>query len=203
MARFKELARSATRASSVAVAKTAQHRAVGKTSEGHLTEATSIAARRQRDEVHRRACACGCATRPDALYVGHHGNRGLPDHARAMVRNSIALGRHRYRLTHDDACGAAADVPHRCVLPMLAIFDVGGTTSRWVLDAGVALEDAREVQVTALYPSFVRSCGTRVYRRSPEPTVAGEADEQQFAGSAGVASDHGAMPQACRSAVSG
>ena len=66
----------------------------------------------------------------------------------AMVRNSIALGRHRYRLTHDDRMWSPLPMFHiAAVLPMLAIFDVGGTyLTMGYFDAGVALRDAREVQ---------------------------------------------------------
>jgi fatty-acyl-CoA synthase len=46
----------------------------------------------------------------------------------AQVRNSIALGRHRYRLTHADKLWSPLPMFHiASVLPMLAIFDVGGT----------------------------------------------------------------------------
>jgi fatty-acyl-CoA synthase len=46
----------------------------------------------------------------------------------AQVRNSIALGRHRYRLTHEDRFWSPLPMFHiASVLPMLAIFDVGGT----------------------------------------------------------------------------
>jgi len=75
----------------------------------------------------------------------------------AMVRNSIALGRHRYRLTHDDRMWSPLPMFHiAAVLPMLAIFDVGGTyLTMGYFDPGVALEMLEKYKVTALYPSFV------------------------------------------------
>jgi fatty-acyl-CoA synthase/long-chain acyl-CoA synthetase len=75
----------------------------------------------------------------------------------AMVRNSIALGRHRYRLTHDDRFWSPLPMFHiAAVLPMLAIFDVGGTyLTMGYFDPGVALRMLQKYRVTALYPSFV------------------------------------------------
>ena len=75
----------------------------------------------------------------------------------AMVRNSIALGRHRYRLRHEDRMWSPLPMFHiAAVLPMLAIFDVGGTyLTMGYFDAGVALRMLEEHRVTALYPSFV------------------------------------------------
>jgi fatty-acyl-CoA synthase len=75
----------------------------------------------------------------------------------AQVRNSIALGRHRYRLTHDDRFWSPLPMFHiASVLPMLAIFEVGGTyLTMSYFDAGVALEMLERYQVTATYPCFV------------------------------------------------
>jgi fatty-acyl-CoA synthase len=75
----------------------------------------------------------------------------------AQVRNSIALGRHRYRLTHEDRLWSPLPMFHiAAVLPMLAIFDVGGTyLTMSYFDAGVALEMLERHEVTATYPSFV------------------------------------------------
>ena len=75
----------------------------------------------------------------------------------AQVRNSIALGRHRYRLTRDDSLWSPLPMFHiAAVLPMLAIFDVGGTyLTMGYFDAGVALKMLEEHKVTATYPSFV------------------------------------------------
>jgi fatty-acyl-CoA synthase len=75
----------------------------------------------------------------------------------AQVRNSIALGRHRYRLTHDDRLWSPLPMFHiASVLPMLAIFDVGGTyLTMSYFDPGVALDMLERHAVTATYPSFV------------------------------------------------
>jgi len=75
----------------------------------------------------------------------------------AQVRNSIALGRHRYRLTHADRFWSPLPMFHiASVLPMLAIFDVGGTyLTMGYFDPGVALEMLERYEVTATYPCFV------------------------------------------------
>jgi fatty-acyl-CoA synthase len=75
----------------------------------------------------------------------------------AQVRNSIALGRHRYRLTHDDRFWSPLPMFHiASVLPMLAIFDVGGTyLTMSYFDAGIALDMLERYEVTATYPCFV------------------------------------------------
>src|ERR1700733_6302885 len=75
----------------------------------------------------------------------------------ARERNSIALGRHRYRLTHDDRFWSPLPMFHiASVLPMLAIFDVGGTyLTMSYFDPGVALKMLERHEVTATYPSFV------------------------------------------------
>ena len=75
----------------------------------------------------------------------------------AQVRNSIALGRHRYRLTHEDRLWSPLPMFHiAAVLPLLAIFDVGGTyLTMGHFDPKVALEMLQQYQVTATYPSFV------------------------------------------------
>ena len=75
----------------------------------------------------------------------------------AQVRNSIALGRHRYKLTHADKLWSPLPMFHiASVLPMLAIFDVGGTyLTMGYFDPGVALQMLEKYKVTATYPSFV------------------------------------------------
>ena len=75
----------------------------------------------------------------------------------AQVRNSIALGRHRYRLTHKDRFWSPLPMFHiASVLPMLAIFDVGGTyLTMSYFDPKVALQMLERHAVTATYPCFV------------------------------------------------
>jgi fatty-acyl-CoA synthase len=75
----------------------------------------------------------------------------------AQVRNSIMLGRHRYRMTAEDRLWSPLPMFHiAAVLPMLAIFDVGGTyLTMGHFDPGVALQMLEQYAVTATYPSFV------------------------------------------------
>lgn len=74
----------------------------------------------------------------------------------AQVRNSIALG-HRYRLAREDRMWSPLPMFHiAAVLPMLAIFDVGGTyLTMGFFDAGVALRMLEEHRVSVTYPCFV------------------------------------------------
>jgi fatty-acyl-CoA synthase/long-chain acyl-CoA synthetase len=83
----------------------------------------------------------------------------------AQVRNSIALGRHRYQLTHEDRFWSPLPMFHiASVLPMLAIFDVGGTyLTMSYFDAGVALDMLERYRVTATYPCFVTIMQGLVY----------------------------------------
>jgi fatty-acyl-CoA synthase len=75
----------------------------------------------------------------------------------AMVRNSIALGRHRYDLTAADCFWSPLPMFHiAAILPLVATFDVGGTyVTMQHFDAGLALRMLSEEKVTATYPSFV------------------------------------------------
>ncbi len=75
----------------------------------------------------------------------------------AMVRNSVALGRHRYQLTAEDRFWSPLPMFHiAAILPMVAIFDVGGTyLTMSHFDAGLALRMLDEDRVTATYPCFV------------------------------------------------
>jgi acyl-CoA synthetase (AMP-forming)/AMP-acid ligase II len=75
----------------------------------------------------------------------------------AIVRNSIALGRFRYQLTHEDRFWSPLPMFHiAATLPMVAIFDVGGSyLTMSYFDAGVALEMLESERATATYPCFV------------------------------------------------
>lgn len=83
--------------------------------------------------------------------------KGCPITHEAMVRNSIALGRHRYQLTAEDRFWSPLPMFHiAAILPMVSIFDVGGTYLTMAhFDAGVALGMLEGEQVTATYPCFV------------------------------------------------
>ncbi len=86
----------------------------------------------------------------------------------AMVRNSIALGRQRYRLTHEDRFWSPLPMFHiAAILPMLAIFDVGGTyVTMGHFDAGLALQMLSRDAVTATYPCFVTIISDLLYHPS-------------------------------------
>ncbi|MDE2050553.1 MAG: acyl--CoA ligase [Gammaproteobacteria bacterium] len=75
----------------------------------------------------------------------------------AMVRNSIALGRHRYGLGHEDVFWSPLPIFHiAAILPLCAIFDVGGVYATMpYFEAGAALRMLAAEQVTATYPCFV------------------------------------------------
>ncbi len=75
----------------------------------------------------------------------------------AMVRNSIALGRHRYALRHEDVFWSPLPIFHiAAILPLCAIFDVGGAYATMpYFDAGTALKMIEREKVTATYPCFV------------------------------------------------
>jgi len=75
----------------------------------------------------------------------------------AMVRNSISLGRQRYALTHADVFWSPLPMFHiAAILPLCAIFDVGGAyATMGYFDAGAALQMLAQEKVTATYPCFV------------------------------------------------
>ena len=75
----------------------------------------------------------------------------------AIIRNSIALGRFRYQLKHEDRFWSPLPMFHiAAILPMVAIFDVGGAyLTMSYFDAGVALEMLEAERATATYPCFV------------------------------------------------
>jgi len=83
----------------------------------------------------------------------------------AQVRNSMTLGSVRYRLTNKDRFWSPLPMFHiAAVLPMLAIFDVGGAyLTMGHFDPGVALKMLEKYKVTATYPSFVTLIQGLVY----------------------------------------
>jgi fatty-acyl-CoA synthase len=83
----------------------------------------------------------------------------------AMVRNSIALGRHRYALKHEDVFWSPLPIFHiAAILPLCAIFDVGGAYATMpYFDAGTALKMIEREKVTATYPCFVTIMSDLIY----------------------------------------
>ncbi len=83
----------------------------------------------------------------------------------SIVRNSIALGRHRYALRHDDVFWSPLPMFHiAAILPMCAIFDVGGAYATMKhFEAGAALRMLGKDNVTATYPCFVTIMQDLIY----------------------------------------
>jgi fatty-acyl-CoA synthase/long-chain acyl-CoA synthetase len=143
---------------------------LGKTSApGFLSEAEFDEAARGGDDLDVHHVRLRVRVRDVGLMLYTSGTTANPKGClithEAMVRNSIALGRHRYRLTHDDRMWSPLPMFHiAAVLPMLAIFDVGGTyLTMGYFDAGIALDMLQKYRVTALYPSFVTIMQGLVY----------------------------------------
>jgi fatty-acyl-CoA synthase/long-chain acyl-CoA synthetase len=128
---------------------------------GFLTEREfdARAAETPEDRVHERRLRVRLRDVAIMLYTsGTTSNpKGCLLTHEAMVRNSISLGRHRYALKHEDVFWSPLPMFHiAAILPMCAIFDVGGayaTMGRF--EAGAALEMLEQEQVTATYPCFV------------------------------------------------
>lgn len=83
----------------------------------------------------------------------------------AMVRNSMALGRHRYQLRYGDRFWSPLPLFHIAgILPMLAIFDVGGAyLTMPYFDAGKALQMLAQERASVTYPCFVTIMSDIIY----------------------------------------
>jgi acyl-CoA synthetase (AMP-forming)/AMP-acid ligase II len=133
----------------------------GSSRPGFLTEQDFTAAGEDVPELRVHETRLRVRVRDVALMLYTSGTTANPKGClithEAQVRNSIALGRHRYRLTHRDSMWSPLPMFHiAAVLPMLAVFDVGGTyLTMGHFDPGVALRMLEEYRVTAAYPSFV------------------------------------------------
>lgn len=131
------------------------------TSHGFITQShfERLAATVEENAVHESRL--GVRLRDIAIMLYTSGTTSNPKGClithEAMVRNSIALGRHRYQLTADDRFWSPLPMFHiAAILPMVAIFDVGGTyLTMSHFDAGLALRMLDEDGVTATYPCFV------------------------------------------------
>lgn len=113
-------------------------------------DAETIWARRVRVRVRDPGLmlyTSGTTANPKGCLISHE----------AMVRNSIALGRHRYRLGAEDRFWSPLPMFHiAAILPMVSIFDVGGAyLTMSYFDPGVALKMLSAEQATATYPCFV------------------------------------------------
>jgi fatty-acyl-CoA synthase/long-chain acyl-CoA synthetase len=128
---------------------------------GFIPQREFDAAARTVPESDVHAARLGVRVRDVALMLYTSGTTANPKGClithEAQVRNSIALGRYRYRLTHGDRFWSPLPMFHiAAVLPMLAIFDVGGTyLTMDHFDPGVALKMLEQYKVTATYPCFV------------------------------------------------
>lgn len=83
----------------------------------------------------------------------------------AMVRNSIALGRHRYQLKANDRFWSPLPLFHiAAILPLIAAFDVGAAyLTAGFFEAGQALEMLEKERATATYPCFVAIMSDLMY----------------------------------------
>ncbi|MEI8297202.1 MAG: AMP-binding protein [Pseudomonadota bacterium] len=119
------------------------------------------------DSVHRTRL--GTRVRDVGLMLYTSGTTANPKGClithEAMVRNSIALGRHRYQLTHADRFWSPLPLFHiAAILPLLAAFDVGAAyLTAGFFEAGKALEMLESEKVTATYPCFVAIMSDLIY----------------------------------------
>jgi len=129
--------------------------------------ARELARRVPPDGVH--ASRLGARVRDVGLMLYTSGTTANPKGClishEAIVRNSIALGRYRYQLTARDRFWSPLPMFHiAAILPMLAIFDVGGAyLTMGHFEAGEALEMLERERATATYPSFVTIMSDLIY----------------------------------------
>jgi acyl-CoA synthetase (AMP-forming)/AMP-acid ligase II len=129
--------------------------------------ARDLAKRVLPDDVHRSRL--GVRVRDVGLMLYTSGTTANPKGClishEAIVRNSVALGRHRYQLTARDRFWSPLPMFHiAAILPMLAIFDVGGAYLTMAhFEAGPALEMLERERATATYPSFVTIMSDLIY----------------------------------------
>ena len=109
------------------------------------------------DEIHLRRIQTRVGSTALILYTsGTTSNpKGCMISHESIVRNSAALGR-RYELKQEDSFWSPLPMFHiAAILPMVTIFDAGGTyVTTPHFEAGEALRMLEEGKVTATYPSF-------------------------------------------------
>ncbi len=119
------------------------------------------------DSVHR--ARLGVRVRDVGLMLYTSGSTANPKGClithEAMVRNSIALGRHRYQLTSSDRFWSPLPLFHiAAILPLIAAFDVGAAyLTAGFFEAGQALEMLEKEKATATYPCFVAIMSDLIY----------------------------------------
>jgi len=136
---------------------------------GFLTQAEfeRLADRVDEDAVH--AARLRVRVRDVALMLYTSGTTANPKGClishEEMVRNAIALGRHRYALRHEDVFWSPLPMFHiAAILPLCATFDVGGAYATMTyFDAGQALRMLESEKVTATYPCFVTIMSDLIY----------------------------------------
>lgn len=128
---------------------------------GFVTHAafTAAAAQVPEIEVHRARIATRVRDVCMMLYTsGTTSNpKGCVLTHEAMVRSSIVLGRHRFRLTHEDKVWSPLPIYHiAAMLPLVAVFAVGGTYlgMPW-FEPGLSLRMLSENKVTMIFAPFV------------------------------------------------
>ncbi|MEM9530850.1 MAG: class I adenylate-forming enzyme family protein [Pseudomonadota bacterium] len=116
-----------------------------------------LADRVEEDEVHLRRLQTRLGSTALILYTsGTTANpKGCMISHESMVRSSIALGR-RYQLGPEDKFWSPLPMFHiAAILPLVAIFDVGGVyLTAEHFDAGAALKQLAAERVTTTYPCF-------------------------------------------------